>query len=427
MKSFRLFFENSEESYDSIIAHIPMPKEVLVLSKIFKNNNRSLFAVGGAIRDYLYHKNHGNLTDYNPKDVDLSTEAQPKEIIQILNSPEAKAEGIKVFPKGEAFGVISAVINGKEFEIATFRTEWYDPDKGDGRRPDSVKFSTPSQDAKRRDLTINALFYDIDKNEIRDYNLDSEGNGVGLKDIKNLIARPVGNAKDRFREDKLRIPRLIRFFSRFNPGEIKAHLDNETLAAIEEFKDLLGVSPERISTEFLSGLGKALSVSNYLKNYYSLGINIFPDLKVNLNDLEKLNFTRNPEPILAWILRDNTPDRVRSRLNYLKYPNSISDRVEYLLKLFKLDHNKLISLLRQRDNYKQIPDEELKLQTGKDLMQDISDFAKIAGLEKELSHFKSYDPRAKSVDFMHLKGNEISQAMNQKEKEEYLKSLENHV
>jgi tRNA nucleotidyltransferase/poly(A) polymerase len=129
----------------------------------------------------------------------LATDAQPQDINKILTSQEAQLNGIKVFPKGEAFGVISAIVNGQEYEIATFREEWYDPEKGDGRRPDQVSFSTPGKDAQRRDLTMNALFYDVDKKEIRDYNVDEAGRGLGLQDIKNLVARPVGNAKGPFR------------------------------------------------------------------------------------------------------------------------------------------------------------------------------------------------------------------------------------
>src|ERR1019366_5975920 len=114
--------------------------------------------------------------------------------------------------------------------------EWYDPEAGDGRRPDEVRFSTPAKDASRRDLTMNALFFDIKAKQIRDYNMDENGRGQGFADIKAKVARPVGNARDRFREDKLRIPRLVRFFCRFNPGEMVRHLDQDTLTAISEFK-----------------------------------------------------------------------------------------------------------------------------------------------------------------------------------------------
>lgn len=179
--SFKLFLENEEEKYESILADIPMPTEVYSLSALFTKYGATLFAVGGAIRDYLYHIYHDPKGKYDPKDVDLATEATPDKINQILNSPEGQKLGIKVVPKGEAFGVISAIINNQEFEIATFRE---DGQYTDGRRPDSVSFSTPSKDSQRRDLTFNALFFDIHKKEIKDYN-----NGQGIQDIKDLVAR----------------------------------------------------------------------------------------------------------------------------------------------------------------------------------------------------------------------------------------------
>lgn len=416
--------ENSEP-YEAINAEIPLPNAVYSLSELFAQYGKSLFAVGGVVRDFLYHKFHQPNKKSSPKDVDLATEAKPEEITKILESPEGKKLGIKVVPKGAAFGVISAILNGEEYEIATFRTDWYDPESGDGRRPDQINFATPGEDAKRRDLYYNALFYDINKKEIRDYNVDSQGKGEGLKDIKNLMARPVGNPRDRFREDKLRIPRLIRFFSRFNPNEIKSHLDPDTLKATEEFKELIGVSPERISNEFLTGLSKALNSANYIKNYSLLGLNVFPGLKLNFNNLSRINSTKNPEPILAWLLRDNSPENVRSVLNKLKYNNDISDSVSYLLKLYNMDHNKIFNLLKQRDIYKQIPDSNLRDSVRKNSYEDIVDFAKIAGLDKELNHFLTYEPKAKSQDFLHLKGKAISDAMHGKEKEEYLRSLDN--
>lgn len=405
--NFKTFLENLEEKFDSIDADIPLPKEVYQLSHLFAQNKSSLYAVGGAIRDYLYSIHHGG--HYSPKDVDLATEASPETVINILKSPESLKQGIKTFPKGEAFGVISAIVNGEEFEIATFRE---DGQYSDGRRPDSVSFSTPSKDAKRRDLTMNALFYDIEHKQIRDYNLDANGEGMGLKDIKNLTARPVGVAKERFREDKLRIPRLIRFFSRFNAGNILNHLDSETLAAIEEFKDLIGVSPERISAEFISGLSKAKDVSNYILNYKETGLlpALFPNLKVNLNDINKINNSRNVKAILAWILRDNDIKLVRQKLNKIKYSNEITDSVTFLLNLFHFDINQIAQLLKRRDMYSQLEEEPRKIATAT-LRQDVFDFAKIAGITDRLSRFMNYQSPVNSNQFGNLAGEELGQAI----------------
>lgn len=409
--SFKLFVENS---YESIQADIPLPPEVYTLSDLFAKNGATLFAVGGAIRDFLYHKYHDSHGKYSPKDVDLATEASPDKVVEILNTPEAKSKGIKVFPKGAAFGVISAIVNGEEFEIATFREEWYDPDSGDGRRPDKVSYSTPAKDAQRRDLTMNALFYDIHAKEIRDYNMDHQGKGQGIDDIKNLVARPVGNARDRFREDKLRIPRLIRFFSRFNPGEIRQHLDPQTLQAIEEFKDLAGVSPERVANEFQTGLEKSRNPVNYILNYQAVGLipAVFPQLQVDLQDAPKIGDVKNIKAVLAWLLKSNqSPQYVRQKLNAIKYPNDISDTVGYLIQLLKFDPASILNYLKYRDARSHL-----------NIRKDIADLAKIAGLEDELGHFANYDKQTKSQDFLHLKGPEISRAMAGAETDAYHKS-----
>ena len=423
MLNFRGFLETVEEKFHSIKANIPLPDAVYKISNLFTHNGASLFAVGGVIRDFLFAQHHGG--KFSPKDVDLATEAPPKKVLEILSSPEALEIGIKTFPKGEAFGVISAILNGEEYEIATFRE---DGEYSDGRRPDSVQFSTPGKDAQRRDLTYNALFYDIDKKEIRDYNVNSQGTGQGLEDIKNLVARPVGNPRDRFREDKLRIPRLIRFFSRFNPGYILQHLDQQTLDAIKEFKDLAGVSPERIATEFIGGLQKSSNPVNYIRNYEAVNLYpaVFPGININLNNVEKIGKIKNIKAVLAWLFRNEDPKFVKIQLNRLKYANDISDGVYFLSKLYRLDVSEIASLLKQRDLYKQLAP-ELQAVSKRTLKQDVIDFAKITGKEKELDHFMNYQSQVNSQDFMHLKGKDISNAMKNAEMSAYQKSKEKNA
>ena len=412
--SFKMFLENEENSYDAVQAEIPMPQEVRVLSGLFQRAEKSLFAVGGAVRDYMYREFHLPGTAYKPKDVDLATEATPEEVTKILSSREAKEADVTVFPKGAAFGVISAVVNGQEFEIATFREDWYDPEQGDGRRPDEVRYSTPAKDAKRRDLTVNALFYDLHAKEVRDYNLDQDGVGVGIQDVKNKVARPVGNAKDRFREDKLRIPRLVRFFSRFNDGDILQHLDEQTLDAVWEFRELLGVSGERIAGEFMAGLQQAQKPVMFLRNYESLGLfpATFPNLKVDVAGFHSVKEVNNPRAVIAWILRENGgPQKVKTALTKLKYPGTVFEAVEFLQHLYEMVPGKVAAMLRRRDTYKQEPDEDTRMEKQNNLFKDVRDFGRIAGMEAQLERFLKYVPSVKSADFMHLPPAERGKAM----------------
>lgn len=420
---FKLFLESEEERFDSLSVEIPLPSEVRALGQLFREDSKSLFVVGGAVRDYLYKDYHLPGTSYKPKDTDLATEATPEEVVKILSSKRAKELGITVFPKGASFGVISAMMNGAEFEIATFREEWYDPDAGDGRRPDQVKYSTPAQDAKRRDLTINALFYDINRREIRDYNLDNEGKGQGIKDIQNKVVRPVGKAKDRFREDRLRIPRLVRFFSRFNDGDILKHLDEDTLEAVWEFRSLPGVSPERVAMEFIAGLKQSLKPVMFLRNYESLGLfpATFPNLRVDVPDFPSVKDVRNPHAVIAWLLKSNGASKAKAGLNKLKYPGSVFDAVEFLLHLYELVPDKIAHLLRRRDIYQQEKDLEAQAAKQRFLFQDVKDFGRISGREAEFEKFLNYKPQVQSADYMHLEPAQRGKKMAADERDLYFR------
>ena len=183
-----------------------VPKDVLDLHSLFKKNKRELYVVGGAVRDALLGQ--------KPKDFDLATDAKPEEVVKILKSGGVETIG----EVGQAFGVVIAKTPDfpEGMEIATFRE-----DIGSGRRPDAVKFSTIDKDVLRRDLTINALFYDIDRGEV----VDLVG---GVADIMSNTIRTVGQAQLRFDEDRLRVLRALRF-----AGRTGSKLEKYTPAAIQ--------------------------------------------------------------------------------------------------------------------------------------------------------------------------------------------------
>ena len=394
-EGFKAFLENDENIDHRISANIPLDGEVEQLANAFKAAGKDLYVVGGAVRDYLFHYLDGDSKPYKPKDIDLSTNASPAEVQQILANI-----GIRSLPKGEAFGVVSAIINKKEYEIASFRSEWYDPESGDGRRPDKVELGvTAKSDASRRDLTMNALFYDIAEKQIIDFNLDKDGKGQGIHDIVNKIARPVGNARDRFREDKLRIPRLIRFFSRFNPSYIQSHLDHETMEAIHEFKELSGVSPERVSAEFLAGLDKCLDVPNYLKNYETFGLLskvVLRGVQLDFEHLDNLKNIRDAVVVFATLLKQNPGNFARTKLNALKYSNNIADAVEYLIDLYHFQ----FTLDTAPDNVRNTIN--LLQNKRKATAQQIRDFAKVVGLDIDrINYLIKYElPKINSKELM---------------------------
>lgn len=190
-----------------------------VLEEIQAHGFEAYF-VGGSVRDALLNK--------PIHDVDIATSAYPEEIKQIF--PRTIDVGID-------HGTVLVLSGDEQYEITTFRTE---STYQDFRRPDNVTFvRSLKEDLKRRDFTINALAMDV-TGEIIDL-FD------GMEDLKQQIIRAVGNPKERFHEDALRMMRGLRFAS-----QLDFTIEIETLAAIQEFHSLLEkISVERIQVEFI--------------------------------------------------------------------------------------------------------------------------------------------------------------------------------
>lgn len=178
---------------------------------------------GGCVRDLLLGK--------TPKDYDVATDARPEQV-QVLFGPK------RTRAVGACFGVI--LVHGpagaSDVEVATFRSEG---PYLDGRRPDHVIYSTPEEDAQRRDFTINGMFYDPVGAQVLDF-------VRGQTDLAAKRVRAIGNPLERFREDKLRLLRAIRF-----AATLQFELDPHTADAIREMaSEITVVSAERISQEW---------------------------------------------------------------------------------------------------------------------------------------------------------------------------------
>lgn len=283
-----------------------IPDDLRDIAAMFKSAGHQLFVVGGSVRDALLGK--------DPKDYDVATDAVPDTVSEILSSDPT----LKVLEIGKSFGVVKVVtLEKNEYEIATFRK-----DIGAGRRPDAVEFTSIETDVLRRDLTINALFYDIDAGEIVDY-------VGGISDIERGVVKAVGNAAERFAEDRLRILRALRFAARMG-----SRLDAETDSAIKNDNKLTGVSPERIRDEFLKGILSAQSVPNFLGmiEEYDLWSQIFPGMPIAVTSAN----TKNVPVLLATLLIGNDPMVVAKKLNVLKYNAVETAQVSFLLRFMGL-------------------------------------------------------------------------------------------
>ena len=301
-----------------------IPSDIKKIYKLFKKNGKQLYVVGGAVRDAILGK--------KPKDFDLTTDAKPDEVLNI-----AKQGGFKTVEVGKSFGVV--VVGGHE--IATFRK-----DIGKGRRPDAVDFTDIKGDVKRRDLTINALFYDIGQGQI----VDLVG---GIKDLKNKRIKTVGKADTRFSEDPLRKLRAVRF-----AGSVGGRMSKDTWEALKRNPDISGVSAERVRDEFIKGIVKAKSVPVYLKMIQKLGMfnQVFKGLNINHRYI-KVN---NPIIQIANLLKGNDWKIVNKKLNSLKYTNQEVKDITFLLKMLVYKTDDIITMKKEQALTK-LTDNEVKM------------------------------------------------------------------
>ena len=190
-----------------------------IVRRLREAGHQALFA-GGCVRDSLMGK--------TPHDFDIATSARPQQVQALF--PRTIAVGAQ-------FGVILVVEEGRDYQVATFRS---DGTYLDGRHPRSVSFTTPEGDARRRDFTINGLFYDPIEGKV----LDFVG---GREDLETRTLRAIGNPAERFAEDRLRLLRAVRFATVLD-FTIEPDTWNALCAAVETIHD---VSAERIRDELV--------------------------------------------------------------------------------------------------------------------------------------------------------------------------------
>ncbi len=202
-----------------------------VISKLQQSGYLAYFA-GGCVRDLL--------RDQVPTDYDIATNALPEQVTSLFR---------KTRSVGAHFGVIIVISGEFAFEVATFRN---DGSYGDGRRPESVEFTSPEEDVLRRDFTINGIFYDPIEGSTIDY-------VNGQDDIESGTVRAIGDPESRFREDHLRLLRAVRFAARFD-----YQIEENTWAAIcSHAEEIKNISEERIRDE----LSKILTDPNRVRGF----------------------------------------------------------------------------------------------------------------------------------------------------------------
>jgi len=178
------------------------------------------FYAGGCVRDMLL--------GVAPVDYDIATSARPEEVQTLFQ---------RTVSVGAHFGVVCVLEDGMEFQVATFRADGL---YIDGRHPDSVIFSSPEQDAQRRDFTVNGMFYDPIRQETIDF-------VNGRADLEAKLLRAIGNPAHRFSEDRLRMLRAVRLAT-----TLGFEIEGETWQALLlQVSEIHSVSPERIREEWV--------------------------------------------------------------------------------------------------------------------------------------------------------------------------------
>lgn len=228
---------------------IILPDKVKLILDALMAEGYEAFAVGGCIRDSLLSR--------VPNDWDITTSAKPEQVKAIFR--RSVDTGIK-------HGTVTVMLGKEGFEVTTYRI---DGEYIDGRHPKQVIFTNAlEEDLKRRDFTINAMAYND-----RDGLVDLFG---GQKDLENGLIRAVGDPKERFSEDALRILRAVRF-----AAQLGYKIDQSTKDAASKLADnLKKISAERIRVELVKLMTS--SHPDYLKTAYEMGITsiVFPEFDV---------------------------------------------------------------------------------------------------------------------------------------------------
>jgi tRNA nucleotidyltransferase/poly(A) polymerase len=240
--------ENKSRSFKNkfpqLKTHSQWAATEIILEKLRSKGFECLLA-GGAVRDLLI--------DRVPGDLDIATNAKPEQVENIFHH---------TVTVGKAFGVIQVIEQGHSIEVATYRK---DLEYQDGRRPEGVVFTDRIEDAKRRDFTINALFYDPLKEIVFD-------DVNGKIDLDGKLIRAVGNPTERFQEDELRRLRLLRFVS-----QLGFEIEKETLKAVSVgLEGLNKISRERITEETLK-MWQGSFLRPAFKQWLDIGISDYVD------------------------------------------------------------------------------------------------------------------------------------------------------
>ena len=393
--SMKLKKYNQFITENKINAEIPLPNDIIEISNAYIKVGKDIFLVGGAVRDFIQ--------GIEPKDYDLVTNALPNESKEILKGFNVSDE------QGKNFGVLRVYTKDEPegYEIASYRRDISGgrDTKGDDQKVEMGGDVTIEDDCNRRDLTMNALFYDIKNKQI----VDLVG---GVDDIKRGIVRAVGDASQRFIEDRLRICRIFRFAARTG-GEI----DSKTAQAIKNDNRLKGVGPkddvsqERIIEELKKAFKQAKDYNYYLSFFtkFDMWNEVFPGAKINTNLVNSKDFV----VVIANLFKNESTTGLENKMvQEYKIEVELATKVVFLLTLLSFKIEDVFDIYKKKQQC---------------AITDVTilEWIKLMDLSDEVIKFVDYKPSVSSEELMSqgFKGKELGIEIKRLEVEKFKQML----
>ncbi|MBC8278365.1 MAG: CCA tRNA nucleotidyltransferase [FCB group bacterium] len=266
------------------------------------------YLVGGVVRDILL--------GLGPKDYDIAASAKPEQLLELF--PQADKTGYH-------FGVLHILKGKHEVQVASFRE---DSPESDGRRPDEVTFSDLQGDAKRRDFTINAIYFDP-------VGMKTTDPHDGISDLNNRILRFIGDPWQRIKEDHLRILRAVRFASRFDLTIEAASY--EAITALANLAKL--ISPDRLRDELTKSFteGNPISCLEILHNTKIIPIlwdiffreeDLFQQIKDSFENVSSFDSVSAWKAFFRpWKRLDNWKNEIENAMRRLNFPRKLKKMI----------------------------------------------------------------------------------------------------
>ena len=381
---------------NKISTEIPLPNDIIEISNAYIKAGKDIFLVGGAVRDFIQ--------GIEPKDYDLVTNALPNESKEILKGFNVSDE------QGKNFGVLRVYTKDEPegYEVASYRRDISGgrDTKGDDQKVEMGDDVNINDDCMRRDLTMNALFYDIKNKQI----VDLVG---GVDDIKKGIVRAVGDASQRFVEDRLRICRIFRFAARTG-GEI----DLKTTQAIKNDNRLKGVGPkddvsqERVWEEMKKAWKQAKDYRNYLNFFtkFDMWSEVFPGSEINTELVDSKDFV----VVITNLFKLENPEGLEKRLvQDYKVESEVATKVVFLIRLLQLTPELAFDMYKSKLQY-HIED------------KTILEWFRVLGINDPVKiKFVEYKPTTSAQDLIEqgFKGRELGIKIKEIEIEKFKKML----